>query len=108
DDNAAARNLTRFGTFAAVERVLMAAVKAGADRQQMHEHLREHSLAAWRAVAEGEPNPLPDALANSPTLLTYLSADEIRALLDATAYVGDAPERARQFVDYIDEYLAQT
>ena len=108
DENAAARNLARFGTFAAVERVLMAAVKAGADRQHLHEHLREHSLAAWRAVSQGAPNPLPDLLANSPTLLQYLSVDEILALLDASAYVGDAPDRARAFAVFIDNYLAQT
>lgn len=108
DERAAARNLARFGTFAAVERVLMAAVKAGADRQQMHEHLRERSLAAWRAMSEDEPNPLLESLATSPALLSYLPADEIRALLDASDYVGDAPERARRFAEFIDDYLAQT
>ncbi len=51
DKQAAARNFARFGVFAAVERVLMASVKAGADRQVMHEHLRANSLAAWAALA---------------------------------------------------------
>jgi adenylosuccinate lyase len=97
DQGAAARNFARFGVFSAVERVLMAAVKAGADRQHMHEVLREHSLAAWAALADGGANPLADRLAASPALQAYLTPDEIRALLDASNYVGDAPERARHF-----------
>lgn len=75
----------------------MAAVKAGADRQHMHEVLREHSLAAWAALSDGDANPLADRLADSPALQAYLTPDEIRALLDASNYVGDAPERARHF-----------
>ena len=101
DEGAAARNFARFGAFSAVERVLMAVVKAGADRQEMHEHLRTHSLAAWAAISAGQPNPLIEALADSPTLAVYLTTDKIRALLDASAYVGDAPERARQFANHV-------
>lgn len=97
DEKAAKRNLDRFGSFAAVERVLMAAGKAGANRQELHEHLREHSLAAWAKISNGDPNPLIGSLANSPTLAHYLTPDEIRNLLDASVYVGDAPARARQF-----------
>ncbi|HVU09996.1 MAG TPA: adenylosuccinate lyase [Phototrophicaceae bacterium] len=97
DEQAAARNFARFGTFSAVERVLMAAVKAGADRQEMHEQLRAHSLAAWSAIANGQPNPLVEALATSPALTIYLLPDQIRTLLDASDYVGDAPQRAREF-----------
>ncbi len=106
DEGAAARNFARFGVFSAVERVLMAAVKAGADRQTMHEHLREQSLAAWAALADGQPNPLIESLASSPALADYLSAEQIRALLDASGYVGDAPERARQFAASILERMS--
>jgi adenylosuccinate lyase len=97
DEGTAARNFARFGVFSAVERVLMAAVKAGADRQQMHEVLREHSLAAWAALANGSANPLAEQLASSDALLAYFTPDEIRTLLDASDYVGDAPARARHF-----------
>jgi adenylosuccinate lyase len=106
DDGAAARNLARFGSFAAVERVLMAVVKAGADRQEMHEHLRTHSLAAWAAISAGEPNPLVESLANSPELTVYLAPEQIRMLLDASAYTGNAPERARQFAAHILQTLS--
>jgi adenylosuccinate lyase len=107
DDNAAARNLARFGVFAAVERVLMAATKAGADRQQMHHLLREHSLAAWQAMTNGQPNPLVESLVASPELQTYLTPQAIRELLDASAYVGDAPIRARVFASQIRHTLAK-
>lgn len=105
DDTAPARNLERYGVFAAIERVLMRAAKVGADRQLLHEHLREQSMAAWAAISRGEPNPLVDLLANSDVLNQYLSSDEIRALLDASEYVGTAPARARQFAETIHLHL---
>ncbi|NDJ61511.1 MAG: adenylosuccinate lyase, partial [Chloroflexi bacterium] len=105
DETAAARNLERFGLFAAVERVLVAAVKAGADRQAIHEHLRVQSLGAWAAVADGRPNPLLDLLIQSDLLAAYLPPEHIRALLDAGAYVGDAPARAQAFAAALVAHL---
>lgn len=107
DTEAAARNLERYGVFAAIERILMRAAKAGADRQQLHEHLREQSMAAWHAISQGHANPLADLLARSEMLSAYLSPEEIRALLDASTYVGDAPERARQFAQLILDHLKE-
>jgi len=52
------RNLCTFGPFAAVERVLMAAVQAGADRQELHEVLRRLSMSAWQSIQDGQGNPL--------------------------------------------------
>ena len=94
-EGAMQRNLAAYGVFAATERLLMEAVKAGGDRQQLHEVIREHSLAAWAAVQAGGPNPLADSLASEPALLALLPAARIRELLDASAYVGEAPQRAR-------------
>ncbi len=108
DESAIRRNLERFGTFAAVERLLIAAVKAGADRRHMHEHLREHSLAAWGAIAEGKPNPLIENLSNSSLLNQYLAPERIRALLDVSGYVGSAPRRASEFAILIRDTLNQS
>lgn len=94
DRAAIARNLAAYGPFAAIERVLMALGKAGADRQGMHERLREHALAAWSDIRDGRPNPLVDALAHDPELLAYLPAAEISGLMNVDRYVGDAPQRA--------------
>jgi adenylosuccinate lyase len=89
------RNMQTYGPFAATERLLMALGKAGADRQEMHERIRQHSLAAWAAINEGSPNPLVDALCSDPDVTRFVPADEARHLLDASDYVGDAPARAR-------------
>ncbi len=106
DEAALARNLEKFGTFAATERVLMRAVQAGADRQALHEVIREHSLAAWAAIAEGGPNPLPNRLANDARITTYLTPAQVLELLDATQYVGDAPERALRLAGQIQAEVA--
>jgi adenylosuccinate lyase len=96
DEQAMGRNLDTYGTFAATERVLMKAVQLGADRQQMHEIIREHCLAAWADLATGQPNGLAARLANDARVTRYLAPAEVIALLDASHYVGDAPGRARQ------------
>jgi adenylosuccinate lyase len=101
DELAVARNLEKYGAFAATERVLMAAVKAGADRQEMHELIREHSLAAWADIAAGKSNPLAQSLAADERLTRYLKPEQLATLLDAGQYVGDAPDRARQLAAQI-------
>ncbi|NDJ84438.1 MAG: adenylosuccinate lyase [Chloroflexi bacterium] len=101
DTDAIGHNLERYGIFSAVERVLMALGRAGADRQAMHEILREHSMAAWEAVSTGQPNPLVQRLSSDDRLLAYLSGAEIVSLLDASEYTGDAAHRARQLVELI-------
>jgi hypothetical protein len=63
DEEGCKANLAKFGAFSASERVLMALVAAGADRQVMHEKIRTHSLKAWDAVRGGKSNPLADYLA---------------------------------------------
>ncbi len=96
NETAVARNLGVYGTFAAAERLLMELVRAGADRQEMHEVIREHSMAAWTVVAVDQAsNPLPEKLASDPNILRYLPVERVMALMDASDYVGDAPERAR-------------
>lgn len=102
------RNLQVYGPFAASERVLMAAGKAGADRQMMHERLRQISMRAWESVGRGEANPLPDLLVRDEVFLQYFSRDEIMALLDASHHLGDAPRRARELAKSIRESIHLT
>ncbi len=96
DEKALARNLGIYGPFAATERVLLAAVKAGADRQLMHECIREQSMVAWEEVRNGELNPLAGNLCKDKDILAYLPEAEILELMDYRAHVGDAPKRARE------------
>ena len=99
------RNLSGYGVFAATERLLMALTQAGADRQAMHELIRRHAMVAWQAVHQAQPNPLTELLATDPGILSYLPADRVRGLLDASAHVGDAPQRARRLARDIREQL---
>src|SRR5512143_2478765 len=96
DEAAVARNFAAYAPFAATERLLMVLVKAGADRQEMHEVIRKYSLEAWAEVAAARPNPLTDALCADARIGHYLAPQLVRSLLDAHGYVGDAPERARR------------
>ncbi|MGD8489491.1 MAG: adenylosuccinate lyase [Anaerolineae bacterium] len=105
-DQEVAHKLAVYGVFAATERLLMELVKAGADRQEMHELIRRHSLAAWAAIEQGDVNPLGDSLASDAEVLTYLDSEQVRALLDAREYVGDAPQRALDLATEIREKLA--
>jgi adenylosuccinate lyase len=95
NEDAVARNLAAYAPFAATERLLMTAVKVGADRQALHEVIREHSLRAWAEVAAGRPNPLVNSLCADEHITRHLDPQIARSLLDAHQYVGDAPERAR-------------
>ncbi len=90
------RNLEIYAPFAATERVLMAAAGRGADRQEMHERLRMHAMAAWQEVQAGKPNPLLALLASDGWISAYLTADELLALGNVDAYTGIAPQRSRE------------
>ena len=96
DETAMQRNLAIYGPFAATERVLMSAVKAGADRQEIHELIRGQAMRAWDSIRNGDPNPLQDALANDKGLLKYLTSQQITELMAYQAHLGDAPQRALQ------------
>jgi adenylosuccinate lyase len=85
----------------------MELVKAGASRQEMHEVIRRHSLAAWDAIARGQANPLGELLEKDPEVLAHMPAERVRSLLFAGNYVGDAPHRARLLAQSIREVLAQ-
>lgn len=103
NDEAIARNLDAYGAFAASERVLMELVRQGASRQEMHETIRKHALTAWAEVTSGpresmegeQANPLPRLLSEDQRIQGYLPAERVLALMEASTYVGDAPQRAR-------------
>jgi adenylosuccinate lyase len=105
DEAALGRTLANYGPFAASERVLMAAVKAGADRQELHERLRVHAMAAWKQVRAGRANDLPGRIASDPEILEYLAPEQILQLMQAGGHFGDAPQRARQVAGMILDAL---
>jgi adenylosuccinate lyase len=87
--------------FLVTERLLMRAVKAGGDRQRLHEVIRGHSLQVSRAVAErGAPNDLVTRLAADPAFRALGVAarpDEV----DPAQFVGRAPAQVDQFLDEV-------
>jgi adenylosuccinate lyase len=94
NQNAIQRNLEIYGPFSATERVLMALVKKGAHRQEMHEKIREHTMGAWDAVKAGQMNPLHDAIISDSEFLSFLSSEELTDAMDASTYTGNAKDKA--------------
>jgi adenylosuccinate lyase len=100
-----ARNLEAYGIFAASERLLMELGRKGANRQEMHELIREYSLKAWAEVQEGKPNTLKTMLTEDETILSYLSKEAALETLDATQYIGDSALRTRMVAQEIASLL---
>ena len=94
-------NLADYAPFAVTERLLMAMAKKGADRQEMHEHLRQLAHKAWQELFSGHANPLLEMLKGDELVRNWLSAEEVSALLDARAHVGIAPRRAEEMAQRI-------
>jgi len=90
-----AKNLREELPFMATENILMAAVRAGGDRQQLHERIRQHSQAAAAFVKnEGQPNDLIERLQADPAF----AGVDWDAALDARKFVGRAPQQVDQFL----------
>lgn len=84
--------------FMATENILMAAVKAGGDRQDLHERIRRHSMAAgMRVKQEGLDNDLLDRIAGDPFF--RLDPMSLQDLLDARLYIGRCPEQVDEFLE---------
>ena len=85
----------------ATERCLMQGVKAGGDRQALHEVIRRHSMDVARAVAEdGAENDLIGRLAADPAFRGTRVSDVARDL-DALHYVGRSPEQVDEFLQNV-------
>lgn len=96
DERRITENLRTYGPFSGTEAVLMEAAKAGADRQEVHEAIRESSMIAYAALARGETNPLARLIADDERIARYVDPAEIRARLDPIGHTGDAAVRARR------------
>lgn len=81
--------------FMATENIMMAAVKKGQSRQDIHEKIRVHShLAAAEVKINGKPNDLIDRLKSDKAF----DGVDFKAVLDAKAYIGRAPEQVDEFI----------
>ena len=93
--NVIARQLSAELPFMATEEILMAAVRAGGDRQTLHERIRIHSQAAADVVKhQGRPNDLIDRLKNDDCF----GEVDLERTMDASRYIGRAPEQVDAFL----------
>lgn len=83
--------------FMATENIMMDAVKAGGDRQELHERIRELSMEAGKNVkVEGKDNNLLELIAADPAF--NLTLDELKKTMDPSRYTGRAKEQTEAFI----------
>ncbi|MDY5422682.1 adenylosuccinate lyase [Hornefia butyriciproducens] len=84
--------------FMATENILMDAVKAGGDRQELHERIRELSMEAGKTVKEeGKPNDLLDRIAADPAF--NISKEALQKVMKPENYIGRSAEQTLEFLD---------
>lgn len=83
--------------FMATENIMMEAVKKGGDRQELHEKIRVHSMAAGKVVkVDGGENDLVDRIAADESF--GMSREEILAVMKPESFVGRAPQQVTEFL----------
>ena len=86
--------------FMATENIMMDAVKAGGDRQELHEKIRRLSMEAGNRVKLlGEDNNLLELIAADPAF--GLSMEELKKTLNPGQYIGRAPQQTEEFLDEV-------
>ena len=90
------RAVREYLPFLATENLLMEAVKRGGDRQELHERIRRHSMAATARMKEGEPCDLLDRLAGDPAF--GMSRAELDAVMEPSLYTGRCAQQVERFL----------
>lgn len=93
--------------FMATENIMMEAVKRGGNRQNLHEKIRQHSMAAGEQVkVHGKENDLISRIVADPTF--GLTEDDVVGLLEPSQYIGRCPEQVDEFINgYVRPALAE-
>lgn len=92
------RNLAEHLPFMATETILMHAVSGGGDRQELHERIRQHSMAAARRMKEeGARADLLERIADDGAF--SVSTEELAVMVDPMRFVGRAPEQVTRFLE---------
>jgi adenylosuccinate lyase len=90
----------------ATENILMEAVKNGGDRQELHERIRVHSMAAAKVVKEeGRPNDLLERICADESF--KLNKEQIRNLVNAKDFIGRAPYQVEEFINEVVDPLIE-
>ncbi len=95
------KNAEFFWLYSVTEVIIIEAVKKGADRQKIHEVLREITMKAWQDMHEGKQNPMIDLLESNSEITKYLSSAEIDKMMNVSSHVGNAPQKCREVLEKI-------
>ena len=86
--------------FMATENIMMDAVKAGGDRQELHEKIRVHSMAAGKVVKEeGKANDVLERIGADPAF--GMNMEQLQAIMKPENFVGRAPQQTEEFVNEV-------
>ena len=91
------RTLREYLPFLATENIMMEAVKRGGDRQELHEKIRQHSMAATARMKEGEPCDLLDRLAGDSAF--GMTRAELDHVMEPKLYIGRCRQQVERFLD---------
>ena len=97
------RALREYLPFLATENIMMEAVKRGGDRQELHEKIRRHSMAATARMKEGEACDLLDRLAGDPAF--GMTREELDAVMEPKLYIGRCKQQVERFLDECEPLL---
>ena len=98
------RTIREYLPFLATENIMMEAVKRGSDRQELHERIRQHSMAATARMKEGERCDLLDRLAADPAF--GMTRAELDAVMDPALYTGRCAQQVERFLSECAPLLA--
>ena len=98
------RTIREYLPFLATENIMMEAVKRGGDRQELHERIRQHSMAATAHMKEGERCDLLDRLAADPAF--GMTRAELDAVMDPALYTGRCAQQVERFLSECASLLA--
>ena len=90
------RAMREYLPFLATENIMMEAVKRGGNRQELHERIRQHSMAATARMKEGEPCDLLERLAGDPAF--GMTRAELDAVMDPRIYTGRCAEQVERLI----------
>lgn len=91
------KTIREYMPFLATENLMMEAVKRGGDRQELHEKIRQHSMAATARMKEGEPCDLLDRLAGDPAF--GMTREELDQVMEPKLYIGRCEQQVLRFLD---------
>jgi adenylosuccinate lyase len=96
-------NLRKYGIFSCTESLMMNLVKKGANRQEVHEVIRENSMLAWENVSQGEKNNLVELLGKDKRITQFIPKIKLVNYFDPNKHIGNAKERTKRFLKKLNK-----